>query len=584
MKGTSTPGNPPKSALREFLTDDWMRWISEYPDLGTMFGIPGFNDRWTDDSTEGIERRRAHLKDSQRRLAEFDPGALSARDRLNLDLYRHLLRNAEEGARIGYDPLPFDLGEPHDLRMPMNQLEGIHITSADMMDLAPKSRLSDYEDRLARLRALPKAFGEQKNLLEKGLAAGFTPPRVAIAGLPDQIRNLHPEDPTQSALLGPFFDLPSWVGPAESTRLVSEARKVYVDSLAPALRSFHDFLETRYVPQCRLTVGASALSGGAETYAYLVRRITTTDLTAQQIHDIGLREVHRLRQEMLEVMARTNFSGGFDRFREFLRTDPQFYWTRGEDLVDGYRIIGKKVDPQLGRLFGRLPRLPYGILPVPSFREKTSPGAYYVNGAPATGRAGTFYASTYRVEARPRWEMEALTLHEAVPGHHLQIALAQEIEDLPEYRRVTGPTAFIEGWGLYAESLGEELGFYGDPYSKFGQLTFDAWRSGRLVVDTGLHALGWTRDQAIEFFRANTVMSEVAIAVEVDRYIVWPAQALAYKLGQLKIREMRTVGEARLGDRFDVRAFHDLVLGEGALPLNELESRVRSWLAERAAT
>jgi uncharacterized protein (DUF885 family) len=282
-------------------------------------------------------------------------------------------------------------------------------------------------------------------------------------------------------------------------------------------------------------------------------------------------------------MARARFTGGFEQFKEFLRTDPQFYWARGEDLVDAYRVLGKRVDPQLGRLFGRLPRLPYGILPVPSFREKTSPAAYYFNGAPATGRAGYFYASTYQVGIRPRWEMEALTLHEAVPGHHLQIALAQELDSLPAYRRETGPTAFVEGWGLYAESLGEELGFYEDPYSKFGQLQFDAWRSCRLVVDTGLHTMGWTRDQAIQFVRENTAMSDVGIAVEIDRYIVWPGQALAYKMGQLKIREMRTLAETRLGTRFDVRTFHDLVLGEGALPLGELESRVRHWVDERVA-
>ena len=311
--------------------------------------------------------------------------------------------------------------------------------------------------------------------------------------------------------------------------------------------------------------------------------MTTTNLTPQEIHEIGLREVRRLRVEMDAVMVRSGFQGSFSEFKEFLRKDPRFYMSRAEELLDGYRVIAKKTDPQLGRLFGRLPRLPYGVLPVPKFRETSSPAAYYMSGAPATGRAGYFYANTYQVGIRPRWEMEGLALHEAVPGHHLQIAIAQELDHLPEYRRWTGPTAFIEGWGLYAESLGEELGFYKDPYSKFGQLMFDVWRSTRLVVDTGMHAMGWTRDRAIEFFRENTAMSDVGIAVEVDRYIVWPGQALAYKLGQLKFRELRTLGEARLGERFDVRAFHDLLLDEGALPLHLVERRAKDWIDARAA-
>jgi uncharacterized protein (DUF885 family) len=582
ISGSSSPTGA-QDDFHAFLADDWIRWISEYPVLGTLFGLPGFNDRWTDYSPEGIELRQRHLGESRQRLAAVDRRDLGARDRLEFDLYDHLLRNAEEGVRIGFDALPFDMGQPRDLRMPMNQMEGIHITAADMMDLAPKNQLTDFDDRLARLRALPRAFAEEQALLERGLAAGFTPPKVAIAGLPDQVGNLLTEDPARSALLAPFTDFPSWVGSSEGARLASEARAIYLDHIVPTLRGLHEYLRTDYLPHCRPTVGASGLPEGAATYAYLARRMTTTELTPPQIHEIGLREVRRVREEITAVMARARFTGGFEQFKEFLRTDPQFYWSRGEDLVDAYRVLGKRVDPQLGRLFGRLPRLPYGILPVPSFREKTSPAAYYFNGAPATGRAGYFYASTYQVGIRPRWEMEALTLHEAVPGHHLQIALAQELDSLPAYRRETGPTAFVEGWGLYAESLGEELGFYEDPYSKFGQLQFDAWRSCRLVVDTGLHTMGWTRDQAIQFVRENTAMSDVGIAVEIDRYIVWPGQALAYKMGQLKIREMRTLAETRLGGRFDVRAFHDLVLGEGALPLGELESRVRHWVDERAA-
>jgi uncharacterized protein (DUF885 family) len=325
------------------------------------------------------------------------------------------------------------------------------------------------------------------------------------------------------------------------------------------------------------------LPNGREAYAFLVQWHTTTDLTPEQVHEIGMAEVRRIRSAMEALIATTGFRGTFAEFNEFLRTDPRFFYGSPEELVDGYRVIAKKTDPSLTRLFGRLPRMQYGVLPVPDFRASTSPAAYYVSGAPATGRPGYFYANTFKVGVRARWEMEALTLHEAVPGHHLQISLAQELADLPEFRRHTGYTAFVEGWGLYAESLGDELGLYQDPYSKFGQLTYDMWRSIRLVVDTGMHALGWTRERAIQFFRENNGKSDQDIQVEVDRYIVWPGQALAYKIGQLKFRELRTAAEQRLGERFDVRAFHDAVLEHSALPLGELESRVVQWIESRAA-
>jgi uncharacterized protein (DUF885 family) len=577
MKSVAGPKTGAGDGFRTFLEEDWLRWLSDYPQLGTMCGHPGFNDRWVDDSPQGVERRRAHLRESRVQLLRFVPTQLSPADRLDQALYLQLLTTAEEGVTFGYDPLPFDFGEPHDLRMPMNQLEGIHITAADMLDAAPRDRLSDYDDRLSRLRALPTAIRQERALLEAGRVAGVTPPRVALAGLPDEIRSLLPADLGASPLLESFHHLPAVIGPSEASRLARETREVYSDSVAPAWQELLDYLTSRYLPDCRETIGASALPHGPEAYAYLVRRMTTTDLTPEQIHEVGLREVRRVRAEMDSLMATTGFRGEFTEFKEFLRTEPRFFMSRAEELVDAYRALAKKIDPQLGRLFRRLPRLPYGVEPVPSSREKSSPAAYYLGGAPETGRPGTFYINTYRVPIRPRWEMEDLCLHEAVPGHHLQIALAQELDHLPSFRRWSGPTAFIEGWGLYAESLGEELGLYTDPYSKMGQLIADAWRSIRLVVDTGMHALGWTRDRAIQFFRENTALSDVGITVEVDRYIVWPAQALGYKMGQLKIREMRTYAERRLGERFDVRAFHDLVLGEGALSLAELERRVRFW-------
>ncbi len=312
-----------------------------------------------------------------------------------------------------------------------------------------------------------------------------------------------------------------------------------------------------------------------------MRQQTTTDLTPQQIHDIGLREVARIRAEMEALIPTTGFQGSFDEFVRFLRTDPRFFFDKPEDLVSAYRDIAKRADPELTRLFGRLPRLPYGVIAVPAYAEKSTTTAYYEGGAPAAGRPGYYFVNTYDLKARPKWEMEALTLHEAVPGHHLQTALAQEMEGVPEWRRHDDHTAFTEGWGLYAESLGGEMGFYQDPYSKFGQLTYEMWRAVRLVVDTGMHSLGWSRDRAIEYFKANAPKTEHDIVVEIDRYIVWPGQALAYKIGELKIKELRALAEKELGAKFDVRAFHDEVLGRGSVPLDVLDAKIRGWIAEQ---
>jgi uncharacterized protein (DUF885 family) len=570
--------------FQQFLDDDWKRWLREYPEVATAVGYPGLNDRWTDDSPAGIERRRRHLQESRTAIRKFDRKSLSAADQLNFDLYLGLLESATEGLEFGHDPIPFRFGMPHDLRMPLNQMDGIHLTGVEMLEQQPHATVADYEAHVARLAALPAAIEQNLALLEAGRSAGFTPPRIALRGVPDQVRGLLAPEPLRSPLLHRFAEFPPSVPPADCERLVAEAVRIYTERIVPAVEKLLEYLLTRYLPDCRETVGVSALPKGAEEYSYLVAWQTTTELSASEIHDIGLREVRRLRAEVERIRVSTGFAGDFHAFTEFLRTDRRFYFERGEELIDAYRVIAKKTDPVLARLFGLLPRQPYGVLPVPEYRAKASPAAYYFAGATATGRAGYFYANTYEVGVRPRWEMEALSFHEAVPGHHLQLALQAEIDGMPEFRKYSAYTAFVEGWGLYAESLGEELGFYQDPYSKVGQLTFDIWRSIRLVVDTGMHAMGWTREQAIQFFRENTGKSDVDIAVEVDRYIVWPGQALAYKIGQLKFRELRTFAEERLGPRFDVREFHDLVLGQGSLPLGEVERRVRAWVADRAPT
>ncbi|PYP42140.1 MAG: DUF885 domain-containing protein, partial [Gemmatimonadetes bacterium] len=441
--------------------------------------------------------------------------------------------------------------------------------------------VQDYENILARLNGVPALVDQAIVLLGKGLEAGITPPRVTLRDVPDQIRGLTPDDPMASPLLQPFAQFPASVPATERERLTRAARDAYTQRVAPAYRKLYDYVAGTYVPKARESIGMRELPDGPAWYAYRVRQFTTTSLSPDQIHALGLREVKRIRALMDSVIAATGFKGSFADFARFLRTDPQFFYDDSASLVRAYRDIAKRADPGLIKLFGRLPRLPYGVTTVPSFMAKSQTTAYYQGGSLQAGRPGYFFVNTYDLKSRPKWEMEALSLHEAVPGHHLQIALAQELDGLPEFRRYGGYTAFVEGWGLYAEGLGPELGMYQDPYSKFGQLTYEMWRAVRLVLDTGIHAMGWTREQALQFFKDNAPKAEQDITVEVDRYIAWPGQALAYKIGQLKFRELRDSTAAALGTRFDIRAYHDEALRNGALPLDLLEQDVREWIAKQ---
>jgi uncharacterized protein (DUF885 family) len=567
------------SAFRSYLDADWTAWLDLYPELATYFGYPGYNDRLTDDSTEGIARRRRHLESSLAKLRTFRREELESRERLDFDQYLSLLEGGVEGLGYGDDPLPFHFGMPHSLWMPISQMEGIHLTAADLLAMQPRQTVRELEDIVARLRALPKEIDNNIALLEAGRAHGYTPSKTAIHGVPDQVHGLIVDDPIKSPILEAFQTAPTTIAPSEWTRLAGEAARAYSQGVRPALQRLHQYLVSTYLPACRETFGISAVPQGAAIYQRLIHWQTTTTLTAQQIHQIGLAELDRIHQEMEKVRVAAGFTGTLPEFYEYLRTEPTFFFRSGDELIQGYRALGKRADAGLARLFGRLPRLPYGVEPMPAYKAASSPAAYYQPGAPADGRPGLFYANTHHLDSRPHWEMEDLLLHEAVPGHHLQIAISDELEGVPSFRRHSGYTAFVEGWGLYAETLGEELGFYGDPLSKMGQLIADAWRSVRLVVDTGIHAMGWSRDQAIRFFSENAGRSNSDITVEVDRYIVWPGQALGYKIGQLKFRELRTRAETALGAKFDVRRFHDLLLGAGAVPLAIVESRVDAWIA-----
>jgi len=558
---------PDSVRLHQLFAQRWDYTMREYPELATSVGYPGQNARWTDYSLEVIARRKRELNDPLSTLRTIDRATLSPSDQLNYDLFRRNLTDAVEESRF-----------PGEL-MAINQLDGVQQDVPSTIAKMPAGTVRDYEDILARLRAVPVLVNQTTVLLQRGLASGITPPRITLRDVPSQAQDLVVDDPLSSPLLTAFTHFPAGVPAADRERLHAAAIAAYRDSVAPAFRRLSAFLRDRYVPGARTTTGIRDLLNGIAWYQVRARASTTTDLTPEQIHAIGLAEVKRIRAAMDSVIAASGFKGTFVEFVQFLRTDPRFYWTTADDLIRASRELMKRIDPELTKLFGTLPRLPYGVSPIPSYSERSQTTAYYQPGSPLSHRAGTYFVNTYNLPARPKWEMEALSLHEAVPGHHLQIALAQELEGVPEFRRFGGYTAFVEGWGLYSESLGEELGLYTDPYSKFGQLTYEMWRAIRLVIDTGIHTMGWTRQQTIDYFMANAAKTEHDITIEVDRYIVWPGQALAYKIGELKIKELRAYAANTLGSRFDIRTFHDQVLGAGAVPLDVLEARIRAWVA-----
>src|SRR6266566_1376267 len=570
--------NRAASALHAQLEDEWKYWMTQHPEMATAFGHPGQNMRWTDYSPAAIDGRTDYLKNSLARLRAINRNELDSKDQVNYDLYQDLLDTAVKGLEFHNDAIPIKGVIPHNLMMPVNQMEGVQQDIPRTFAMMPSETREDYEDIILRLQRVPALVDQTVALMEQGLAAKMTPPRITFREVPGQVMAQIFDDPMKSPLLEAFSKMPASIFEADQTNLKNRAARTYKEAVVPAFTKFHQFLISRYLPACREATSAAALPNGAEMYMYNVKWHTTTNQTAQEIHQIGLSEVKRLRAEMDKVMAAAGFKGSYEAFKKFLRTDPQFYFKDAGSLLTAYRDIAKRADPELARLFGRLPQTPYGVKAVPDAIAPSQTTAYYDPGSFAAGRPGYMFANTYKLEARPKWEMEALTLHEAVPGHHIQVSIAQEFEGLPNLRKNSSYTAFVEGWGLYAESLGEEMGFYKDPYSKFGQLTYQMWRAIRLVVDTGLHSMGWTRDQAIHFFRENAAKTDQDIIVEVDRYIVWPGQALGYKMGQLKIQELRTRAARQLGSRFDIRQFHDIVLGQGAVPVDLLEQQVNAWI------
>lgn len=555
--------------LHALFSEDWQWGLEQYPENATLLGDNRYNDRLTDFSFEAIDRRKAHEREMLDRIQKIDRLQLRGQDVISYDLFLLDKKLNVEGQRFPSEYMPID------------QMNGVQITFGQLAGSTPFRNARDYDNYLARLAAFPKQLDQLIALMKRGVETKWVLPAVPLRVVPAQIEGQITDDPTKSPLFNPFAHFPQDITDANRSRLVESGKRTISESLTPALKKLASFFKETYLPACRQDIGASSLPGGPAFYQYAIQRHTTTSLTAKEIHEIGKREVARIRKEMEAIVKQVAFKGSFDAFLTFLRSDSRFYYTKPEDLVAGYSYIAKRADGKLPELFAELPRTPYGVRVIPDYEAPAQTTAYYQQGAADGSRAGLYMINTYKLDTRPKYEMEALTLHESVPGHHLQIARAQELKGLPDFRRNAGYTAYIEGWGLYAESLGSEMGFYADPYSKFGQLTYEMWRACRLVVDTGMHSFGWSRQQAIDFMKENTAKTENDIVVEVDRYIVWPAQALAYKMGELKIKELRAKVKRELGGRFDVRTFHNAVLDAGALPLDVLETRISEWIAEQ---
>lgn len=552
--------------FEQLLEEQWEWQLKSSPVRASMLGDRRYNDRWTDQSLKAVERRNNARKEFLRRVYAINKNELSADDRLNYELFRRQLQKDVDGHRFRGHLMPFS----H--RGGVQNLD--NLTSR-----LPLVTVRDFDDWLARLGNIDELIDQTIALAEQGRKTGLMPPRILMLRVPKQIAMQVVERASDSPMFKSFENLPESVPAADRERLRAAALRTIENKVLPAYRKLDRYFNGKYLPATRDSVGLSALANGSAWYEHLARSFTTTHMTPDDIHRLGLEEVRRIHDEMEKVIVDVGFEGSFQDFLVFLRTDPQFYFDDPQDLYNAYLATCKRIDPELVKLFGLLPRMPYGVRPIPASIAPDTTTAYYSRPAADGSRAGIYWVNLYRPEVRPKYEIEVLSVHEAMPGHHLQLSLQQELGDMPDFRRFSGFTAFVEGWGLYSEGLGYDLGLYEDPYSRFGQLTYDMWRAVRLVVDTGLHYKGWTRQQAIDFFKNNAAKAEHDIVNEIDRYIGNPGQALAYKIGQLKILTLRARAERELGADFDIRAFHDQLLGAGALPLDLLERRMDTWLA-----
>ena len=553
--------------LYDLIDSEWERGLNNNPERATSLRDLRANDRWNDISLEMIERNYRENIAALEKIERIDRSKLSKKDRLNYDLFRQ--QYVRSVARHKYKSY----------LIPINQRGGIQ-TGHQFVRALKLDTVKHYEDWLARLNAFPKKMDQTIDLMKEGIRSKVMISQLVLKRVPAQIDQQIVDDPEKSPWYQAFRKFPKSIGESERERIRAAAKKAIAEKIVPSYGKLKKFFVEEYLPASYPEAGIWQHPQGKEYYARLARDFTTTDMTPEEIHKKGLSEVKRIKAEMEKIRVKVGFKGDLKAFFNHLRTDPQFFYETPEELLDAYRAISKRIDPEVPKVIKTMPRMPYGVIPIPMQIAPDTTTAYYNRPAADGTRAGYYYVNLYKPETRPKWEMMALSIHEAVPGHHLQIALQQELGEVPNFRKYSGFTAFTEGWGLYSESLGEEMGLYEDPYDKFGQLTYEMWRAVRLVVDTGIHYYKWDRQKAIDFFMDNAAKTKLDIENEIDRYIAWPGQALAYKIGELKIKEVRAKATAELGEDFDLREFHDVVLLSGAVPLNILETNVDEWVED----
>ena len=555
--------------LHRLFDAEWERGLREDPLGATFFGDMRYNHLLPDASLDAIRASQKADRDALARLKAIDRGALSAADQLNYDTFGWQLERTIERQRF------------REYLAPISHRGGLQ-TLHEATEQLSFRRVKDYEDWIARLRGVGRLTDQVIVLMREGQAAGVMPPAVILKRVPAQLAAQRVEQAEASPFYAAFQRFPEDIALADRERLRAEARAAISEVVLPAYERLSKAFNEDYLPKAPEGIAALERPDGKAWYEFLARYYTTTDLTPDAIHALGLTEVARIRAAMEAVRQEVGFAGTLEEFFTYLRTDPKFFHRSPEALLDAYRAVSKRIDPELVKVFRRLPRLPYGVRPIPASSAPDTTTAYYQPAAADGSRAGFYYVNLYKPETRPTWEMMALSLHEAVPGHHFQFALGLEMPDQPMFRRTAYFVAYGEGWGLYAESLGYEMGLYEDPYDRMGQLAYEMWRAVRLVVDTGMHYKGWSRARAIDYFKANAPKTEQDIVNEIDRYLGAPGQALAYKIGQLKILELRTRAQKALGESFDLRDFNDAVLATGSVPLAALERHIDAWIAAQA--
>ena len=560
-----------RKALNDLFQNYWEDYLKTHPEFASTLGDTRYNAQITDYSVSAINNWLAREQDYLLKLAAIDPTGFTEQEKLSQDLLMRTFEQDQEAADF------------KEWEMPVNQMDGIYATYPQLVAQLSFTTVKDYDDWIARLHAIPEAFAQVSANMSIGVEDRRLPPKFLLEKTLAQVEELANQKLEDSPLALPLKKFPASIPAAEQQRIRTETLDALQKEVLPAYQRFARFLRVTYVPAGRTDPGISALPDGPDYYRFLIRRITTTNLTPEQIHQIGLDEVKKDEAQMLAIAQKLGFKD-LASFRASLKNNPKLHPASAQALLDAYRAYLTPMQAKLPQLFGVLPKAPFEVLPVPDYLEKTSAPAYYEHGTPDGSRPGRLRIDTYNATDRNLYAVESIAYHEGLPGHHLQISIAQELQGVPEFRKHTMYTAYVEGWGLYAEQLGKDVGFYQDPYSDYGRLEADIWRAIRLVVDTGVHSQHWTRDQMVQYFHDHSNIDETSIQAEVDRYIAWPGQALSYKIGQLEILDLRAKAQKTLGPKFDLRAFHDEVLDSGALPLNVLQTRLDAWIAAQQAS